>query len=183
MRWEIRSSTGSGSLDMMTASVSTESHEFSVGVETGLRMAAIGLKLPSTGIGYALLGVQLRPGTRNILARATSFEGAVQSNDFLDLALYLNPTVAGVFTYADVPGTPLQSATGILTNLVTGGTRISPGSFNSLNMNNKCFVESDLARLGSKTDGTLDALVLVGTPVFASTALNVMAELNIGYYN
>src|SRR6476620_2683352 len=182
MRWEIRSTTGTGNLDMITGSVATEG-QFEATLEVGIPVAVSGITIPGAGVRYAMLGVSLQPATRSLLARITSFEGQIKTNDFLDLALCLNPTVAGTFTYADLTGTPLQVATGTALNIVTGGTRIGAGTFNSLNMNNKSMVQSDLARLGAKIDGSLDRIVLVATPTLASTNVNTAAEIVCAWFN
>lgn len=182
VRYEIRSTTGTGSMDFICAAVFSEGDGLSQGTSITVPGANAGISPLSSGTTYAICGVRKASTSRDIFAQITSFEGMISSNDYINLELRLNPTVAGTFNYSAVTNTPLESATGAITNTVTGGTVICNTYF-SLNMNNAKIIDSVLAHLNSSLANTMDTIVLCATPALGSTNVKVTGSMQVEWYN
>ena len=131
-----------------------------------------GINLPSAGMSYLLCAVKKQAAVGNFV-RVKGYEGAIKTNDFIKFALVINPTVAGSLSYSNVASTPFQHATGVVTNIVTGGREIDC-TYASLNMQNYKSVENGLSQLGAS-----DVIALVGTPALGSASVNVTAYMNV----
>ena len=97
------------------------------------------------------------------------------TNDNVLWEVWLNPTVAGTFTYNSITNSSVQIAKGDSagTNTVTGGTLLDGGymlasSTARLNIDNAI-------RLGASIAGTQDTIVLTANPL--STNLDIYASL------
>lgn len=182
IRYEIRSTTGTGSMDFICAEVGSEGGERSQGTTITVAAPNAGITPLATGTTYALCGIRKASTQRDIYAEVKTFEGVISTNDFINLELRLNPTVAGTFTYSALTSTPFETATGAITNTVTGGTVIDNTYF-SLNMNNSKMVDSVNARLNSTLNDTMDAIVLCATPALGSNNVKVTGSLKAMWYN
>jgi hypothetical protein len=182
IRYELRSTTGAGSLDFICGLVSTEGPGKEEGTTITINAPNAGITPLATGITYALCGVRKATTQRDIFVEIKNFEGVISTNDFINLELRLNPTVAGVFTYSALTNTPLETATGAITNTVTGGTVIANTYF-SLNMNNSKEVKSILAQLNSTINNTMDTIVLCATPALGSNNVKVTGSMTAMWYN
>jgi hypothetical protein len=180
LRWEIRSSTGSGSLEVSEGSVSMKGTlDESDFLGISLKSTNNGLILPLVSTSYALVAVRKKSSARDRYAFIHTFEGTIKTNDFIDISIILNPTVSGTFTFSDIPNTPLQSAVGTALNTVTGGT-VLDSTYASLNMNNaKNPTPNALTKLGSTLLDGMDTIVLVGIPSMASTNVTIMGNMNV----
>lgn len=181
IRYEIRSSTGSGNMDFICATVGITGQP-DQGTTISVQGPIAGITPLSAGISYAICGVRKASTQRDIYAEVTAFEGIISSDDFINLELRLNPTVAGTFTYSAVTNTPLEAAVGAVTNTVTGGTVIGNTWF-SLNMNNRANIDSILAHLNSTINNTMDTVVLCATPALGSTNVKATGSIQIVWYN
>lgn len=182
IRYEIRSTTGSGNMDFICAMVASEGDGVEEGTSITVSAPNAGITPLASGTTYALCGVRKASTQRDIYAFIKSFEGVISTNDFINLELRLNPTVAGTFTYSALTNTPLETATGAVTNTVTGGTVICNTYF-SLNMNNAKEIRSVLSHLNSTLNNTMDAIVLCATPSLGSNNVRVTGSMNINWYN
>lgn len=181
IRYEIRSTTGSGNMDFICGAVFSEG-DVSKGTTTAIEGLDAGITPLLTGNAYALCGVRKSQTFRDIFAFVNSFEGIVSTNDFVNLELRLNPTVAGTFTYSAISNTSLESATGAITNTVTGGIDVA-NTYMSLNMNNAKQVHSLFSELNSSLTNTMDAIVLCATPILASTNIRVTGSMQVEWFN
>lgn len=181
IRYEIRSTTGTGNMDFVCAMVGSEGNK-NDGTSITVQGPIAGINGMSAGVVYAICGVRKASGFRDLFAQIKSFEGIINTNDFIDLEIRLNPTVAGTFTYSAITNTPLEQASGAITNTVTGGTVISNTWF-SLNMNNAKQVENILARLNSTLNNTMDNIVLCATPALTSSAVRATGSMQVEWYN
>ena len=168
LRWEIRSTTGTGSMNMICGNVNTDGELKGLGNAITIAGTSAGFTSAATGTAYAIAGVRKKVAQRDVAAMIDVFEATASSNDYFEVLLILNPTIAGVVTWADVTNTPFQSFQGVLTNIVTGGTVIA-NTYASQNMNNARSVENVLARLNSTITDTMDTIILCIRPVLGST--------------
>jgi hypothetical protein len=168
LRWEIRSTTGSGNMNMICGNVNSEGELKGLGNAITIKGSAAGFTAPSTGVAYAIAGVRKKSTFRDIAAMIDVFEATASSNDYFEVSLILNPTIAGTVTWADVANTPLQSFQGVAANVVTGGLVIA-NTYASQNMNNARGVENVLARLNSTITDVMDIIVVCVTPSLGST--------------
>lgn len=183
IRYEIRSTTGTGNMDFDCAMVASEGDVSEQdGTSVTVNAPNAGINSLATGVTYALCGVRKAATQRDIFAFVKSFEGIISTNDFVNLELRLNPTVAGTFTYSALANTPFETATGAIANTVTGGTSIGNTYF-SLNMNNSKEIKSILNRLNSTLANTMDSIVLCATPALGSNNVKVTGSMNANWYN
>lgn len=184
IRWEIRSSTGSGNMSVICGEVATEGvigDVLQYGNSLPIESNIAGITCAAAGTGYALCGVRKKTTARDVFAFVDTFEAMVGSADFCKLSLVLNGTVAGSPTYADVTNTPYQSFIGTASNTVTGGTVLASTDI-SQNMNNSKPIKNVLARLACTLNNTMDTIVLVATPAFTSTNVKVTGNMDVKWY-
>jgi len=132
---------------------------------------------------YALIGIKLKSAyigaTVRLINSALQLQSASHKIEWL---LIYNPTVAGTFTYADLPQSPIQVATGATANTVTGGYVITGGFAESAGNAGGGSGGADRGIqnalvLGSLIDGTTDQIVLCVRPVGGSTNVDVEGSL------
>lgn len=184
LRWEIRGISGSGNMDLICGEVATEGtlgEMANYGNSISVDSPIAGFSLASAGTSYALCGVRKKATSRDIYAFVDTFEAMVGTSDYIRVSVILNPTVAGSFTYSDVPNTPFQTAIGGATNTVTGGTVLAT-TMASQNMNNSKKLVSALGRLGATLNNTMDSIVLVVTPAFTSTNTKALGSLDVKWF-
>lgn len=125
VRYEIRSTTGTGSMFAICSQVATEGSTDEAGRPiTHCNTAFVTTNV--VGTVYALLGVKIRSDRRDTAVRI--FETEIVNSSGTDqgqILILKNPTIAGSFTYADKTGTAVQVATGTSSNTVSDlGTEI-----------------------------------------------------------
>jgi len=116
------------------------------GLSSGSTYATLGIRLKSTHLGASIK-------LENLSTISTSV------NDQAHWALYLNPTVAGTFTYTGVTNGCVEIATGSSSNTITGGTEIDGGYFSTTQPST--ITIPNARRLGAAIDDTVDEIVLV----------------------
>lgn len=123
------------------------------------------------GTTYALLGIRLKTAYVGSVVQLVSFSGLALSADPMLIELRFNPTVAGVFTYADVTSSSVQIAKGDTvgnpsTNTVAGG-QIIQSIYGAQSAATNAPIYS--ARyLGASIAGVRDEIVLCATPLGAN---------------
>lgn len=190
IRWEIRSSTGTGSLNVFCAEVATEGFfgEFGqYGNSETTRSAIGGTPLANAGTQYGLIAVRKKTTARDVFTFVETMEGMVGSNDFVQLDLVLNPTFSSgtAFSFAGVSNTPLETAIANTTTppIYTVGTGVVVcTTLFSQNMNNAKPVRNVLARLGCTLNNTMDTMVLLATPAFSSANVKAVGVLDVKWY-
>jgi len=101
VRYEIRSTTGVGSLRSVCSQVSTEGGTPNEAGE-GLSWYSPLLACNTVGQTYALVGAKLQTAQRNHFVPVTQFGGALSTNDTGILMLLLNPTLSTPLTWTNV---------------------------------------------------------------------------------
>ena len=177
VRIAVRSTTGTRTTNIFCARVVTEGdiNESIVINKTFYNLDA-GVVSASVGTRYALLGIKLQSASRNAIIKIIDGTILVQStNDHLRYTWVLNPTVANTFTYANVTGSPVQTAIGVANNTVTGGLEL-PSNFGNTGIDSRINVNNILNQLGSTIDGVMDSLVLVSTPLTTNITINAIGN-------
>lgn len=128
--------------------------------------AIIGLRLKSTHLGETILLEDIN------LAEHTG------SKEY-EWIMFLNPTVAGTFTYSNQTNSAIQTATGDSTNTVTGGTAMGGGLASSAQKGGEATAQalSNALRLGAKIDGTPDEIVLCVRPIGGSSNIDIEGSI------
>lgn len=183
IRYEIESlGTGTNTTCSMLhicSGVYSEGGQEDVGFTFGIDMGATQLTTGNDTNVYALLAMQLKPGYLAATVFPTFFTIASSTaNAQFRVILTLNSTIAGpALSYTSVTNSALQYAVGTNTNLITDGTVIYSGYFQS-NKNGSATdkLTIDVA-LGSFINGTSDTLVLAIQPV-PHAALSFSASFN-----
>lgn len=179
VRYEIRSTTGTGTFSPICAVVLTEGdisecgYQFSVDNGAGVTMATLGTK-------YLMLAIRKRAAQRNVAVKFTDLAGMVLSNtDYLKLTVEINPTLSAALSYAQAPGRPVDIAAGTGAQTVTANGRIIATAFLSQNgiLPSGLLDDDFSAWLGMLLDNTPEPIVICGTPLSGGVTAHVSADL------
>lgn len=189
VRWEIRSSTGSGTLGQICADVSSSGEVQLIGTQVSTPTSTNRVNANNAGVAYMLKAIRLNP-TIGLDKGLLSLSAAAMcvTNDDQFVAIYINPTVAGSpltwidmqdengnnlgIQYADpdITGNPS-------TTTVTGGMQI----FGQYMGDRVREIKTDgvaLNRgLGIDLDGNVDIMVLTVEPLPGGTNADVYGVL------
>lgn len=116
---------------------------------------------------YAVLGIRLKSAYIGMNVKLVDMSIISETNDDFEWLIYLNPTIAGTFTYLNESHSAIQSASGSTSNIVTGGYKIA-GGYASLDTQSASKNLENSILLGSLIDGTPDELVLCVRPLAAA---------------
>lgn len=175
IRWEIRQTgAGSGSFTFICSSVNSEGSINTVGFPGHIDTTTTAIAGNTIGTTYALLGIRLKSTHLSSIVEVVRASILANTADQYYVDLRFNPTVAGTFTYSDVTNYAIQRAIGTATNTVTGGLILTGDPAQNTATSNLNL--GGALRIGSKIDGTPDALVLCVTPI--SATINFFATMN-----
>ena len=170
LRYSIQTDGTNGStLDHICSTVMSEGGLEKTGILRSVDTGAGYITGLNAGTAYALLGIRLKSTYNDITVIPEDLSAIVGSNDTFRWRLLLNPTVAGTFTYNDITNSACQYAVGTAANTVTGGLSIATGFSSVSNQTSGKELKTAL-RIGSTIAGTMDALVLVVTPISNNTS-------------
>lgn len=162
IRYEIVSTTGSGSFDEVCSVVSTEgvsniNDGYAYSVKTGLP----GVSLTTANQTYALMGIRKRAGFRENYAQFVKYFANNLTASNLETAILVNPTIAGTPTWVSAgANTCVEYFVGNGTNItVTGGTPIDDSVTYQRTESLKTYNEW-LAQLNQSIGGVFDIIVL-----------------------
>lgn len=176
MRWEIRQNdVTSGSFSFICGTVGAEGGINRLGKLFSDNLGTTHINANSTSNKYALIGIRLKASQVDTLIDLLTLSVLSLTNDSALWEVWLNPTVAGTFTYNDVTDSSIQVAKGDPggTNTVTGGYLLDSGYLGS-ESTDRLNIESAI-RLGMSIDGTLDEIVLTAQPL--SSNLDILGSL------
>jgi hypothetical protein len=182
LRYEIRSTGGSGSMVHICTSVQSEGGFDPTGISRTHSNGTTGVTCATAGTTYALLGLRLAAATHTTTVVPTNLSiinssGAGTQSD-VRWTLSMNPTVAGTFSYAALPYSICEGAVGTASNTVSnlgivlaegyqsGGTTKSGSAVANID---------NLLRLGTSIAGVQDTLVVTATPVAANACVELAA--------
>lgn len=178
IRYEIRQTgAGSGTFRVICATYATEGGLNSLGAIRSANNGTTNVDANVVGTKYALVGIRLQSAKADTLVDLLQFSILSTTNDNILWELWLNPTVAGTFTYANVTNSSVQVATGSgsgNTVTVTSAQRLYSGYISSNSVGD--FNLDNALRLGTNIDGSRDAFVLTATPLTANA--DVLGAIN-----
>lgn len=173
LRAEIRQSgVGSGVFNYICSTFNTEGTINPLGKILSSNLATSTVNANSVGTNYALLGIRLNSSKVDTLVDVLDYSVLSITADNQLIQLWLNPTVAGTFTYNSVTNSSVQVAKGDTAgnpsaNTVTGGTLLYSDYISSQQSFN--ISVQNAIRLGMAIDGTLDTIVLTTTPITSNS--------------
>lgn len=158
IRYEIRSTGGTGSLKMICCAVESEGGLNPAGLTASISTPA---EINVGNTNYELLkAIRLKAGQADATVLVEKVNTiAISSGDY-EYVVCWNPIIAGTVTWSDVTGAAIQEANGDgSTNNVTP-TLVVDGGFNSSDVDAKTTTIDSTLRLGSQIDGTMDVIAL-----------------------
>jgi len=174
IRYEIRSTGGSGTFNHICSDVATEG----LGEETGALRTyntnTTGLTSMLANTRYALLGIRQATASRNIIFASRIISLVSASNDDLLIEIIFGGTTVGTPTWTAIPFTNAEgfkgSSLGAVANAIhSGGVSVYSGYVGNNEGSNELVMTT--RRLGSYINGATEELYLCVTPVsVAATA-------------
>lgn len=172
VRYEIRSTTGSGSFRYICNQVATSGSINESAMQKGLFSPQ--LTLSSIGTTYPVLAVRLGATYRNNPAQVKSVDLNIASNDRGVWTVQINPTIAnGTFTWAAVPNSALEQANGNGTLTVSAAGFVAAAGVlaTGKSIPTDAFLNNYLSWLSGSITGTQDTHVLCFTPGTSNVAI------------
>lgn len=166
VRYEIRSTTGTGSFRYICSQCSTEGSINESGLGRTVRTAGITLATPGTS--YPLIAIRKATAYRDIaIAMEDVAIFPTSANDQTRWSLQLNPTLSAGLTYSALANSAVEWAVGNGTITVTGeGTILAAGSVSTnAQLPANVLRLNFLSWLGSTLNNTMDQIVLCATPI------------------
>ena len=176
LRWELRQNdVTTGSLNFVCSSVNSEGSINQIGKLFSDNLGTAFVNAGSTATKYAVLGIRLNSVNIGTLVDVLTLSLLSATNDNVLWEVWLNPTVAGTFTYSSVTNSGVQIAKGATngSNTVTSGTLLDSGYLVS-SSSVRLSIENAI-RLGMSIAGTLDEIVLTANPL--STNLDIYGAI------
>lgn len=170
LRWEMRQTgAGSGTFNYICASVNSEGSLNTTGKILSDNMGTTHVNANSTASKYALMGIRLNSSNFDALVDIINFSILATTSDNQLVEVWLNPTVAGTFTYSSVTNSSVQTAKGASggTNTVSGGTLLFSKYINAQDATPVDIVNA--IKLGSTIDGVADEIVISTNPLSSNS--------------
>jgi len=190
IRYEIRSTTGTGSFRYICSQVSTEGSTTESGYNNSiisLSTAAIHSNTAAAiGTRYPLKGIRKKTANRDNSVKIVTTQVFINSADQAIWTLELNPTLSAPLTYTDVANSAVQEANGAavaaLSATVTSPGRVLASGIVTQNgmMPSGIFENDFLTSLGSTLTNVMDEIVLCVQPISAS--VTVIGVINFKEY-
>jgi len=180
VRYEIRSTTGTGAFRYICSQVSTEGSINEAGKQFSVNTGTTGVNLAAIGTTYPLLAARKAAGFRDTPIKITDIAGFVSSNtDVLLVTLQLNPTLSAALTYAAVTNAGVERAIGNGVITVTTPGRVLSTAYLTQNsiLPTDQLDEDFLSWLGETIGGTADQIVWCGTPITAGVTTFASIDL------
>ena len=170
LRAEMRQSgAGSGTFNYVCATVGSEGAINKLGRILSDNLGTTHVNANATSNKYALLGIRLQSAKADTLVDLLDFSVLATTQDNQLVEVWLNPTVAGTFTYSNVTNSSVQTAKGAAngSNTVTGGTLLFSTYVSQQTATP--FVIENTIRLGMNIDYTVDEIVLTTNPLTSNS--------------
>jgi len=177
IRYEIRSTTGTGSMNAICAGVARDDGSFQEVRKRSVNTGGTTFSIGTIGTKYILGSLRKLATLRDAYANVSGAGVVITTSDTLLVELIKNPTIAtGSLTYSSVPNSCLEFASGNGTQTVTAATGIVLESAYLNNTTPLNFVGNNLlANLYCDIDNNMDNIMLIGTPV--TSTMNVAASM------
>lgn len=190
IRYEIRSTTGTGSFRYICSQVSTEGSTTESGYNNSIISLSTGANPSNTaatvGTRYALKGIRKKVANRDNSVKVVFPQVFINSADQAIWTLELNPTLSAPLTYTDVLNSAVQEANGsavtaLSITVTTPGRVLASGIVMQNGMMPTGIFENDfLTSLGSTLANVMDEIVLCIQPM--STNVTVNGVINFKEY-
>lgn len=183
IRYEIRSSGGTGYLDMICSQVSSEG-DLNGLYSTVSIIHDTTTTLTNSGTKYPYIGYRLKQNYKSVTSQFNGLSVLNTSNDNYLITLEFNPTLSISPTWVDIPNSPFQYSifTGTTTSTITSSGHIMSSvigeSGTSALTNLK--LDDNQIRVGSNIDGTIDEMWVCITPLSAGATF--LGSADILYY-
>lgn len=185
VRFQIRSSTGSGSFKYICSQAATEGSFEEDGISMSVNSGYQPIQVSTAGTVYPIIGVRKNAAFRDVSVRVNDFSLFVNTvNDRILYTMQINPTLSSPLSYSSLANSEVQYALGNGSITVsTPGTVVASGfvTSNTILPSDK-MERSFLSYLGGTLDSTMDEMVLCVTPLDGITNVDVHAEMNIKEY-
>lgn len=170
IRHEVASTEDSVTSRQICASVSSEGGTQANGVVRAISTGGTAVDAAVDEQVYAVLGVRLKAARLDTTAIVEKLSMINEDSADFEWLLLFNPTVAGTFTYSDLPDSSLQVAVGAAANTIVDDdweASLASGYSKSANQGGSPVLAEipNALRLGSLIDGTLDEIVLAVRPL------------------
>jgi hypothetical protein len=172
--YEIRSTTGTGSLAQVCASTEVQGSLDLVGIPFSVNNAVTHINANSTANNYLLNAIQLKSANRGAFIQVQTITALATTNDNFLYSLILDPTYSSAPTFNAVTDSAIEHAVGAGIT-VTNGTILASGYA----ANRSTFLQEvdSSIRLGTQIDGTRTSIALCARPL--SSNLDILGSLNI----
>lgn len=183
MRYEIRSTTGTGFLYDICCQVSTEGSQNTVGLPRAVSLGSDTINANMVGNTYLLVAVRLNSLKRNQVVNLSGFGGFATTNDAFRISILKNPTIANIPAWQDYsPSSSIQYITGDVVNnpsntTITGGELLKSFGVSQRAGEATIDIRDVLFKLGRNLDGTSDVLAIVGSPLSPNLDLSGQLEM------
>ncbi len=161
VRYEIRSTTGSGSFVDVCHSVDSEGIEnsddgYGYSISTGIA----GISMQSLSNTYLIMALRKKDNFRENYVQLVKAYLYTKSNTNVSFLLLKNPNIAGALSYTPKNNSCIEYAFGNgTTNTITGGFELEDGTFYQRNEVSKTFRDY-MSILGQSINGTKDIIAL-----------------------
>lgn len=179
IRYEIRSTTGTGDFRYICNQIATAGSISESGYSTSVNNGTATVTYSTAGTKYPILAVRKKTAYRDLTVKLKTLNVFLQSSDRILWTLEINPTLSAALTYADDPSTVFQFANGTGAITVTATGRIIASGYLTLGQSipTDIFAANYLSELSGQLNGTQDEYVLCITPI--TTNVNALASMNL----
>lgn len=177
VRYEIRSTTGSGSFRAICSQVATSGSisesSYSKSTSTGTSAITCG----SIGTTYPILGIRKGTTYRQNPIRISNADILVSSNDNVRWSIHVNPTLSAGLTYNPVANSAAEVGIGNGSQTVTAAGTIPFGGYivQGYQIQPEIFKSNFMSWLSGQLNGTQDQYILCVTPL--TTNVSVFANI------
>jgi hypothetical protein len=172
IRYEIRSTTGTGSFKAICCQVASEGNFGETdGVSGSITSGTTGITLATIGTTYPIVALRKQTAFRDTMAVVSQIAILVNSADQLLWSIQIDPTISGAgLTYSNLTNSNLQSAIGNGTLTVTTPGKVLAQGYSVQNglSSSDIFKKNLLSNLMCSINNTPSAIVLCGTPLSAT---------------
>lgn len=168
LRYEIRSSTGTGSLRYICAQVATEGSINESGKQRSIDTGSTAVVYAAIGTTYPVKAIRKKAAFRDSSIKITGSQLFVSSNsDIALMTVELNPAFSAALTYADVANSAAQEANGNGTITVSARGTILFSKYITQNsvFDSRVFEEDFLTWLSVKINDTSNVIAICITPL------------------